>query len=208
MNKSKFGPESTNPRQQRAYAHALRDKALSSGEPQDKLAAVEAAMSASTTTKGKDLGKQALSAFRRAAGQELHVPYPIPRPRPTAKFYNKTSAQAMKLVSEIDGEALGLTATVTKPESIEDYTDATRQVDADRVRNLKGMSMYGIIGSDGKSPVIPADTPSTEQEIQDIAASAMGQDMYVVKTVAKQGNGNFHRTVEAITQPHTHVQQQ
>ncbi len=58
-----FGPESTNPRQNRAYAHALRAKAIASGESEDKIQALEAANSASSTKKGRELGKQTLLAF-------------------------------------------------------------------------------------------------------------------------------------------------
>lgn len=62
-----FGPNSTNPRERRAYAHTLRDKAIISGQPDDKIAALEAANSAANTNKGEGLGMNVFSAFRNRA---------------------------------------------------------------------------------------------------------------------------------------------
>lgn len=59
-----FGPNSTNPRERRAYAHTLREKALTSGKPDDKVSALEAANNASNTRKGAGLAMNVYSALR------------------------------------------------------------------------------------------------------------------------------------------------
>ena len=56
-----FRPESTDPRQQRAYAEALLTTALATNEPADKLAAVLAANRASNTNKGSGQGQERMS---------------------------------------------------------------------------------------------------------------------------------------------------
>lgn len=58
-----FGLESTNPRERRAYAHAMRDKAIETGLPEDKIAAVEVANAASRSSKGQGLGEEVVRAM-------------------------------------------------------------------------------------------------------------------------------------------------
>lgn len=197
-----FSPESTNPRQRRAYAHALRDKAIVSGEPKDKVAAVEAAKSASATSKGKDLGHQALTAFRRSTGKELRAePSQLRVMHTHTTFTDEVSARAHSVVAEIEGQKLGVLVRVEKPEDKDGYVSAVRRSDYSRVKNLTGMVMYEPSFSD-EWRAVPADTPKSETAIQSVADYHLNEGTHVVDVATTQSAENFYANVEAITKPH------
>jgi hypothetical protein len=198
MSKESFGLQSTNPRQRRAYAHALRDKAIASGEPQDKLAAVEAAKTASATTKGRELGHQALSAFRRSTSKELRPVSPLLHTHTHTEFTgNDIYARASETVASIDGKSMGVSVQVERPEDKEGYIDAVRRGDTSRVRNSAGMLMYDINRS-----AVPADTPKTEAAIESVADYHQREGSHVINVTSTHDTGNFYRTVESVTEPH------
>lgn len=103
-----FGPESTNPREKRAYAHAKRDKALKTGMSRDKIDAVEAAIHAGSSKKGKDLGREAVAAFNGGtprADKEFNKVFDV------TTFIQPDRAKAMDLVSKAVGPELGVRVT-------------------------------------------------------------------------------------------------
>ncbi|MFT4532255.1 MAG: hypothetical protein ACI9T8_000266 [Candidatus Saccharimonadales bacterium] len=194
---NQFGPESTNPRMKRAYAHATRDKALSTGAPEDKVHSLEAGLVASRTSKGEELGKQALSAIRNKAGIEINHGEPLRTVHQHVDLTTDLHTDARRLVSEIEGPELGVTARVEKPEDTDSYERAVRRLDAHRVVNMEGMLKNDINGK-----TVPADTPRTESEIQNVAEYHQGLGSSVVDISATHDTGNFYRTVDAVTKPH------
>lgn len=91
-NKNKFGPDSTNPRQRRAYAHAaINSLAKGQGSALEALRAVDAA---TTTRKGAESGFE--GALENAAAKSLDIQYPqhiqYPQP-PKSKVLKPQSAE-------------------------------------------------------------------------------------------------------------------
>ena len=122
-----FGPESTNPRERRAYAHAMIQKGIDGGKPEDKLEAVRVANKASLTEKGKGMGHQAV---RAAINQDPYFPKDVTQKsvmtRSDMRYWtNPEFVDRYKAVTE----AVGRTGTeITKPETGEEYLSAAHQV--------------------------------------------------------------------------------
>lgn len=148
MNRQSFGPESTNPRHRRAFAHAKITKAIETGLPEDKLAAVEAGNAASGTKKGKGLGVQAL----RTAIKQYENPDLYRRVHPIERTYNGkgiywSSPDFVRRYKAIEG-AIGKTGvSLTKPETDEEYLEAANKI----VNNIR-RNTDGLIYEDGHRP--------------------------------------------------------
>jgi len=198
MKHETFSSDSNNPRKRRAFAHATRDQALISGEPADKLSSIDAAISASGTSKGRNLGKQAINAFRKMSGTELDPdPIKLREVHQHATFTTEPTAHAMSVVAKIEGRKHGVFVSAYKPEGIEEYVGAFRKIDAHEVRNKKGLIEYGI---NGKTQ--PADIPRSEEMIQNGATYHLNKASEVAEVTAAISTENFHRTVDAIVKPH------
>lgn len=202
MSKESFSSESTNPRIRRSFAHAKISKAITTGMPEDKLAAVETAIKASANTKGRELGRQALSTFRRSTAKELRPSIPLRRTHSHTEFTsNDTFARAIEAVASIDGKSMGVVVQVERPESKEGYIDAVHRADASRVRNLADIIEFDINGT-----AKPADIPETEAGIQNVADYHLRNGSHVIDVTSTQDTGNFYQTVRSITQPHGSAQ--
>lgn len=193
-----FSQHSTNPRERRAFAHTLRDNALKTGEPLDKVLALEASISASGASKGKNLGKHALNAFRSTNGTKL-IPEPseFKTPHQHSTFSNEIYSRAMTTVAEIEGNEHGVSVDAHKPNGINEYVGAFRRLDAHSTRNSAGMQKQSF---DGRSQ--PADTPRSEATIQNGAAHNLDRGAHIVEVTTTHSTGNFYRTVEAVTSQH------
>lgn len=125
-----FGPQSTNPRHRRAYAHALRAKAVT---PDEKVHALEAANAASNTTKGKGLGEQTLRAFiNQYENRELsRFVYPPDRvwDGSMISWSSPEFVRRHEAVAQVVGRTAGV--VITKPSSPEEYYAAAVAVDAE-----------------------------------------------------------------------------
>ncbi len=193
--KNTFSSESNNPRIRRAYAHATRDAALRTGDPNDKIKALNAATKAMLTKRGEELGAQALSAFRKASSVELaDSPLVFPRTHKHGEFTVDSIAGVMQKVSDIDGERLGVSVTTSKPKNPAEYEDAFRDMD-----EMKVVTMQGYLEADGT----PADKPRTEEEIQSGARYNHGAGTHYVTVEASQDTADFYSTVRSVTHPHT-----
>ena len=134
-----FGPESTNPRLRRAYAHSLRDAALVSGKPEDKLAAQEAANAASHSSKGHNLGAQTLKAILNQyedSSMTWRTVHPVDYVPSYVSKVVSTSWIGPEYVKRHNAvvEAMGLErtgVTITKPTSPEEYYQAAIRVRAE-----------------------------------------------------------------------------
>ncbi|MEK9196224.1 MAG: hypothetical protein AAB914_02535 [Patescibacteria group bacterium] len=97
-----FGPNSTNLRERRAYAHAMISKAKENPTPENKIDALIAGNSASNTKKGENLGRQALNSIRNiypdvrvpffGKGVDFKLTDPI---GPTGRLVNEEVAKAL-----------------------------------------------------------------------------------------------------------------
>lgn len=193
---SSFGPNSSNPRVRRSYAHAKRDEAIRSGLAQDKIDALEAAKAAISSKKGESLGRQALSAFRNASSVKMNEnPTKFRDMHTSGTFNSETMAHAKQLISDIDGSELGVSVNTYKPESIDEYVKAFRRIDAQSVHN-----MQGAVWADGT----PADVPSSNDAIQNGAEYNFRDGAYVAEIRSTHDTSNFYRTLDAVTKPHAH----
>jgi len=153
-----FSPESTNPRERRAFVHAMRDKAIKSGLPQDKIAAIEAANRASHGTKGAGLAKEVVQAM-------VNVSFISTADRPIGAKEETWDGRASYFISERDvrackavGEALGglFGTTIISPGSPlyeSAASDVAREHDLSQASLRSNMSGgYSTIAHDWSQP--------------------------------------------------------
>jgi len=134
-----FGPESTNPRHRRAYAHALRAKAAQSGKPEDKLDALVAANRASHTVKGRQLGLQTLQAIIKnyeRPGMFNDIPsQDVTWGDKVTSWDNKYYADRYQAACKAIGETAGV--ILIKPETRDGYLAAALETGSGRCTTLE-----------------------------------------------------------------------
>lgn len=192
--KNTFSSDSTNPRVRRAYAHAKRDVALRTGDPQDKIEALDAATKAMNTGKGRDIGKQVLSSLRNAASVELiEEPRSFSTTHKHGEFTTEDIARVMQNVSAIDGEGLGVSVTTSKPETVGEYEDAFHDIEAMRVERRSS-----ILEGDGSL----ANKQRSEAVIQSGIQHHHDVGNHLVIVEAQNSTSNFYNTVRSVTKPY------
>ena len=134
MSIESFSSESSNPRIRRSLTHAKISKAIATGKPEDKLAAVEVAITASKTRKGQNLGREAVSAMLNSRATRFLTPRKVEDAHPGG--YTAWTSTEFVHLHEVVVEALGVEGgtVFTKPKSTAEYQNAAIIVHA-RSRN-------------------------------------------------------------------------
>jgi hypothetical protein len=198
MSKESFGPQSTNPRQRRAYAHAVIHRAITSGRPETKVKAVEAAVAVSGTNKGQGLARNAIGAVAndRLAGLGDIFRAHGPSDAWDGSYKGWVSEGIVKR-RELAAKALGAESTkgitYIKPESDEQYLQAAQELVADRDRR-PGPRM---IDADGR--------PRVQIGPQQLAEHAVAEQLYLERVDwSVPGTAQIYDTAQALGHDTSH----